>query len=49
MERLNRRLDTTEEKNTSKMKDRFKNFLEFSSKRQRQKIGKDVIEAQRAE
>lgn len=38
MEGLNRRVDTTEEKNTGNLKDRFKHFLEFSSKRQKWKI-----------
>lgn len=40
MEGLNRRVDTTEEKNTGNLKDRFKHFLEFSSKRQKWKIWK---------
>lgn len=38
VERLNRSLDTTKEKNPSNLKQRFKYFLEFSSKRQKWKI-----------
>ena len=33
VEGLNRRLDTTKEKNTNNVKERFKHFPEFSSKR----------------
>lgn len=46
MEGLNRKLDTTGEKNTNNMKNRFKHFPEFSSKRQiHGKYESDVKEA----
>ena len=50
MKGSNKKLDTTEEKNTNNMKDRFKHFPEFSSKRQRHvKYERNVKEAWRVE